>query len=223
MRLVDCFVPVLLFARQTLGSLSRTELDAQSLKAQFQQAHSTLCEQAEAAGFTEESVREAWFAVCAYIDERLLTSDWSARSHWQRQPLQRDYFNTTNAGAEFYERLNQLNKHGDDRSVREVFLLVLGLGFKGRYFDPQDRPELEAARGFNLSLLLPEEAQRNLDQAVLFRDAYSAEQLAARNRKRRANLIPYVIALPSIFVIGVFFFYANQIRALVAELISLVS
>ncbi|MCH8530627.1 MAG: DotU family type IV/VI secretion system protein [Saccharospirillum sp.] len=223
MRLVDCFVPVLLFARQTMKSSALDELDAETLKANFKQSHSNLSSQAEQAGFPDDSVNEAWFAICAYIDELLLTSTWSGRSQWQRQPLQRDYFNTTNAGAEFYDRLNQLNKHGDDRNVREVYLLVLGLGFKGRYFDPEDRPQLEAARGFNLSLLLPEEAQRNLDQSVLFRDAYSVEQLAARDRKRRANLIPYVIALPTVFVIGVFFLYANQIRAMVANLISLVS
>lgn len=223
MRLVDCFVPVLLFARQTMKSSALDELDAETLKANFKQSYSNLSSQAEQAGFPDDSVNEAWFAICAYIDELLLTSTWSGRSHWQRQPLQRDYFNTTNAGAEFYDRLNQLNKHGDDRNVREVYLLVLGLGFKGRYFDPEDRPQLEAARGFNLSLLLPEEAQRNLDQSVLFRDAYSVEQLAARDRKRRANLIPYVIALPTVFVIGVFFLYANQIRAMVANLISLVS
>lgn len=223
MRLVDCFVPVLLFARQTIKSPALNEQDAETLKAYFKQAYARLSSDAEQDGYTLDSIQEAWFAVCAYIDELLLTSAWVGRADWQRQPLQRDYFNTTNAGAEFYDRLNQLNKHGDDRNVREVFLLVLGLGFKGRYFDPEDRPELEAARGFNLSLLLPEEAQRNLDQSVLFRDAYSAEQLAARDLKRRANLIPYVIALPTVFIIGVFFFYANQIRALVANLISLVS
>jgi type VI protein secretion system component VasF len=99
----------------------------------------------------------------------------------------------------------------------------MGLGFKGRYFDPEDRPQLENARGFNLSLLLPEEAQHNLDQSVLFRSAFSDQALAAKEHKRRANLIPYVIAVPVLSVLGVFLWYASQIRGLIVELLNLVS
>lgn len=223
MRLVDYYVPALLFTRQTVRTLNTTDLAAEQLREHFDRLYQSLTERAEAAGFTIDSVREGWFAVCAYVDEVLLTSQWSDRIAWQQTPLQRTHFSTTNAGAEFYDRLNLLSKHGDDRSVREIFLLCLGLGFKGKYFDPADRPQLEAARGFNLSLLLPEEAQHNLDQSVLFRSAFSEQELAAKERKRRANLIPYVIAVPSLFILGVFLWYASQIHGLIVELLRLVS
>lgn len=223
MRLVDFYVPALLFTRQTAATLNAGDLPADQLREHFDRLYQSLTERAEAAGFSLDSVREGWFAVCAYIDETLLTSQWPDRTAWQQSSLQRIHFNTTNAGAEFYERLNLLSKHGDDRSVREVFLLCLGLGFKGRYFDPEDRPALENARGFNLALLLPEEAQYNLDKSVLFRTAFSERELAAKELKRRANLIPYVVAVPALFILGVFLWYASQIRGLIVELLNLVS
>ncbi len=223
MRLVDFYVPALLFTRQTARTLNTSDLPADQLREHFDRLYQSLTERAEEAGFSLDSVREGWFAVCAYIDEVLLTSQWPDRSAWQQASLQRSHFNTTNAGAEFYDRLNLLSKHGDDRSVREIFLLCLGLGFKGRYFDPEDRPKLENARGFNLALLLPEEAQHNLDQSILFRTAFSEQELAAKERKRRANLIPYVVAVPALFILGVFLWYASQIRELIVELLNLVS
>jgi type VI secretion system protein ImpK len=223
MRLVDFYVPAMLFTRQTARSFEGGDLSAEQVRRHFEQLYSSLTERAYESGFSVESVKEGWFAVCAYVDEVLLTSVWSDRAAWQQASLQRIHFNTTNAGSEFYERLNLLSKHGEDRSVREVFLLCLGLGFKGRYFDPDDRPNLENARGFNLSLLLPGEAQHNLDKSVLFQSAFSEEALGAKQKKRRANLIPYVIAVPVITVLGVFLYYASQIRGLIVELLSLVS
>jgi len=70
---------------------------------------------------------------------------------------------------------------------------------------------------------LPGEAQHNLDKSVLFQSAFSEEALGAKQKKRRANLIPYVIAVPVITVLGVFLYYASQIRGLIVELLSLVS
>lgn len=223
MRLVDFYVPALLFTRQTVRALNNSDTTAEVLGERFDQLYSSLTDRAVEAGFGIESVREGWFAVCAYVDETLLTSQWTDRIAWQQMPLQRTHFNTTNAGAEFYERLNLLSKHGDDRGVREIFLLCLGLGFKGQYYDPADRPQLENARGFNLSLLLPEEAQHNLDQSVLFRSAFSEQELAAKERRRRANLIPYVVAVPTLVILGVFLWYASQIQGLIVELLRLVS
>lgn len=222
MRLVDCYIPAILFTRQAAQDLDNNVPDVEALRTRYQQFHEELTDSAEENGFSRDSIMEGWLAFCAYADEILLVTQWHGRGDWQRQPLQRLYFNTTNAGDEFYNRLNQLNKHGEDRSVREVYLLCLGLGFKGRYFDPQDRPQLESARGFNLSLLLPEEAQHNLDQSMLFRTAYSNEQRAAHDRKRRMSLIPFVVALPTLFILGVFLFYASQIQSRLENLITLV-
>lgn len=223
MRLVDCYIPAILFTRRWVRQFKQDEGSVDELHNHYDALLSDLREQAEALGFSASSIEEAWFAVCAYIDELLLTSQWPERQRWQQRSLQRQHFGTTNAGADFYQRLNRLNKHGEDRSVREVFLLCLGLGFKGQYFDPADRPELESARGFNLSLMLPDEAQHNIDRSTLFQSAYSENQLAAREWKRRISLIPFVIAIPSVLIAGTFLFYASQINNLMTELLRLVN
>jgi type IV/VI secretion system ImpK/VasF family protein len=73
----------------------------------------------------------ARFAVCAWIDEKVLNSSWAYRETWKGDLLQEAFYNTTHAGEEFFTRLDGLKSTQD--SVRQVYLLCLLLGFKGRY------------------------------------------------------------------------------------------
>ncbi len=61
-----------------------------------------------------EGRREALFAVCAFVDEALLTSAWNERGAWARQTLQRTNFGTVNAGVEFYEHARALIRAAGD-------------------------------------------------------------------------------------------------------------
>ena len=51
---------------------------------------------------------EALFAVCAFVDEAILTSQWQGRTEWARVTLQRTRLGTVNAGMEFYEHCRAL-------------------------------------------------------------------------------------------------------------------
>ncbi len=51
---------------------------------------------------------EALFAVCAFVDEAILTSRWEGRTEWARATLQRTRLGTVNAGMEFYEHCRAL-------------------------------------------------------------------------------------------------------------------
>lgn len=64
--------------------------------------------EADAADIPEEGRREALFAVCAFVDEALLTSAWQDRGRWARETLQRTRFGTVNAGTEFYDHCRAL-------------------------------------------------------------------------------------------------------------------
>lgn len=222
MRIVDCFTEVLLFTRK----FCRNEIEAMSadevhveLQARFDGSQQL----AEKAGLSEEIYSAAKFPVVALVDEMLQTSNWHDRAAWAKNPLQRVYFNTTNAGAEFYDRMNVLNKFGPDRDVREVYALCLGLSFRGKYFRGEDRKYYEEIKMFNLSLLLPDEAQRNIDSATLFPFAYKAGD--ARNDspfKSRLNIYPIIIGVPItvlLLMIGIYHFRIasalDQIQALV--------
>ncbi len=222
MRIVDSFTDVLLFVRK----FCRGELEsmpAEQVRRELQQRFDASERLAEEQNFAGQYYEAARFPVVALVDEMLQTSDWSDKSAWSKNPLQRIYFDTTNAGAEFYDRLNELNKFGPDRDVREVYALCLGLGFRGKYFRGEDRKQYEEAKSFNLSLLLPDEATRNLDAATLFPFAYKASDSRNDNPfKSRLNIYPIVIGVPLavlIVMIGVYHlnigWMLDQIQALV--------
>ena len=170
MRLVDFYVESLLLARKLPAILeSDNEISCASLQERLlRDLDSAVKAAIEKSGFDESIVKAGLFPVAAFIDELILVSSWPNKKQWKNESLQRHYFDTTNAGQEFYDRLNLLNRQGDDRSIREIYLLCLGLGFKGRYFLPDDRPNISESRLFNLKLLLPDDADNKIEKTVLF-------------------------------------------------------
>ncbi len=196
MRIVDSFTEVLLFTRK----FCRGELEAmqaERVRTELQTRFDLSQRLAEDAAIPESMYQAAKYPIVALVDEMLQTSDWHDKSSWAKRPLQRIYFDTTNAGAGFYKRMNVLNKYGPDRDVREVYALCLGLGFHGRYFRGEDRKDYEEIKAFNLSLLLPDEAQRNIDSATLFPFAYKASDSRNDNPfKSRFSIYPVIIGVP---------------------------
>lgn len=86
-------------------------------------------------GIDGEALDHAAFAVVALVDEIAMTSDWSIQRDWAREPMQLALFRTTNAGDEFFERVEQVrNAHHPDRAgILEVFATCVALGFRGKY------------------------------------------------------------------------------------------
>lgn len=88
------------------------------------------------------------YPVAAWVDEQLLNLDWAGRDAWVGKSLQRRYFNTTLAGRDFFERLEQLGE--TDIELREVYDICLALGFRGQYFDADDSSRLREIAEKNL-------------------------------------------------------------------------
>jgi|SRR5579863_725753 len=84
------------------------------------------------------------FAIVAWIDEMILhhsvESNRGLYDEWRRSPLQVALFNTANAGEEFFERLARLTPA--QKEIYEVYYLALCLGFRGRYYDEVQEPQL---------------------------------------------------------------------------------
>lgn len=211
MRLVDFFIDPILSINKIKSDIDYLENHWEVFKQDI--TNDLLNSQVNAvkAGFSEKSCSDALFPIVSFIDETILTSKWKARSIWQKNSLQRHFFNTTNSGFEFYERLNLLNRQGDDRSVREVYLLCLSLGYKGRYYSPSDKPKIEEIRVFNLSLLLPNDANKVFEKSTLFSDAYQERDQVNALRKTRINLVPFFAVTPFIIVTATLIFYSLQI------------
>ncbi len=222
MRLVDFYIDPILKITEIKDNSQQLSENWKSIKSEFNQLLINSQSDAIKAGFSQAIANEALFPVVAYIDELILTSKWRERILWQKESLQRIFFNTTNSGFEFYERLNKLNRQGDDRSVREVYLLCLSLGYKGRFYSPQDRPKIEEARGFNLDLLLPNDANKVFEKSTLFSDAYHEQDQINVNRKSRINLIPLFAITPVVVVAATLIIYSIQIGSELGNILDLV-
>ncbi len=221
MRLVDCYIDTILFTRALSNRISQDNPSYEELLASFQQLLSDAEILSNKSSHTSDAFNAGKFAIIAFIDETILCSAWPNKAAWQKMPLQRKYFNTTNIGSEFYDHLNKLSKHGPDKEVREVFSLCLGLGFKGKYFSLDDRPKYEEVKAFNLGVLIPDEAKGNIDKTILFPLAYGE---AALNSKAsfipRLNVLPAVIGVPlSVFVVTMLIYHymmGNQLDAIIS-------
>lgn len=157
-------------------------------------------------GWSTENYKAARFAVCAWVDEIIMNSNWDHRSQWQSELLQTEFYRTTNAGEEFFDRLEQL--YPEQKSVREVYYICLALGFRGRYAWEEDRPRIQELMRHHFGLLPePRIEVRDLDVERIAPEAYpdqepaSAAPAAAKTRApiSRSRLIALAAVGPVLF------------------------
>ena len=85
-------------------------------------------------GLDTKSLRAARYALCATIDDLVLSTPWGSHSAWTAQSLTSLFHNEVSGGERFFDILEQMEKemgrHGD---VVELMYICLSLGFEGRY------------------------------------------------------------------------------------------
>ncbi len=205
MRLRDCFAELIAyvayFLKTDTGNLSfgQVQTDVQRL---LSESESLMRD----GGIASEEYNEARFAVCAWVDEALLSSSWQGKVEWQRDSLQRKYFQTSDAGEEFFDRLNRLGQQ--PRDAREVYFLCLAMGFKGRYHQAGDEPLLEQLKTSNLKFLLGSSVGLpSLERSELFPEAYPVEgtELASSTGKNFFTPATLTALLSPVAIFGVLF------------------
>lgn len=180
MRLIDCFTELITYTGYLIKNAKSNSFSYEDVAKNYHVLVSRAEECGKACGFNEEEWQEGFFPVCAWVDESILCSNWEGKEKWAVSQLQKQYFNTTAAGDEFYNRLESLDEEA--RNIREVYEFSLALGFKGRYYQASDKGRFEDIRNTNLKriatgteFLFPEE---------LFPDAYESA-LTSKKRKRK--------------------------------------
>lgn len=110
-------------------ALSRESDGPEAAKSKVAGLFRLLDKQARMAGAEQSDVQQAKFALCAWLDERIMAMPMAAG--WK--PLCQEYFGDANAGETFYTRLESLRHSGDTRKrdLLEVYYLCLALGFQG--------------------------------------------------------------------------------------------
>lgn len=145
-------------------------------------------------GLNPENYKQTRFAVCAWIDELVMNSAWEHHDEWQKELLQAEYYRTTNAGEEFFERLSRL--HPEQKEVREIYHLCLCLGFKGRYCWDDDAPKLKEIMHQNYALLPgPLVEVRDLGLERLIPSAYPGQDIEMSPKTKGSSMSRMKVAL----------------------------
>lgn len=110
--------------------------DAESFRAHVKRLLAMADEEARALGYDRTMVKDAVYAVVAFLDEAVLNSSQPMFRDWPRRPLQEEVFGDHMAGENFFQTLSELLKRQDSRELAdllEVYHLCLILGFRGRF------------------------------------------------------------------------------------------
>ena len=206
MQIIDCFIELMAYVAYFLKTVKKRQPTFDQVKTEID----GLVKQAETClrkkNIPDEDMDHARFAVFAWVDEVVLSAPWDHKGEWLKHQLQRSYFQTTEAGEMFFERLNSLGPH--QGPVREVFYLCLALGFSGRYIHEGDDFLLEQLKTSNLKILLGSSiGLPSLDKGVLFPGAYPKEPDSAPSQslKRRISSITLIGIISPVVLFGALF------------------
>lgn len=189
----DCFTLILQLRRTS-------EFGDQSvLKERIFSLLSKIEREAKEAGIDSEDIQWAIFALVAFIDETIISSEWGGKEGWLAKPLQLEFFNRYDAGEEFFNRLEQLRQRPHYKApLLEIYYLCLALGFKGKY-SFQSRDTLQNIKEDTYS-------------DVLHTKGRSAQVLSPHGQRKEeianvvAKEIPLWVIVTSAVAVG-FFFY----------------
>jgi type VI secretion system protein ImpK len=122
--------------------------NSESFRAQMKQALRVAEQEARSRGVSADDAKQAIFAVVAFLDESVLSSNNPAFANWPRLPLQAELYGHQLAGELFFQELQKNLSRNDSveaADLLEVYYLCLLLGFKGRYAAGGDLHSIKAA------------------------------------------------------------------------------
>lgn len=123
----------LLAAIVHLGS-AKDRFDPDQLRRSMVEAVRAFEPRALATGMDTRSLRAARYALCATIDDLVLSTPRGSTSSWPSQTLTSIFHNEVSGGERFFDILEQMQKDlGRHHEVVELMYLCASLGFEGRY------------------------------------------------------------------------------------------
>ncbi|MCW8806068.1 MAG: type IVB secretion system protein IcmH/DotU [Ignavibacteriaceae bacterium] len=152
--------------------------DAENLKSRAFEMFERFEDNSRRAGIDNEKIRLSKFALVAFLDETIISSEWPQKAQWLSDPLQIKLFDTFNAGEEFFNYMAELRlRSSQNKEVLEIYYLCLSLGFKGKY-----------------QLQSPENLRRIIDDLniELHPDAFRSIDIISPNGKPRQSLVQTV-------------------------------
>ena len=192
MRLTDCFMELVAYVAYFLRTAATKQPPFDQVKVDIQRLMSESEDRFRQGSFSQEDYDLARFAICAWVDEAILSSLWNEKGRWQGEQLQRLYYQTADAGEIFFERLNAIGLH--QRDVREIYYLCLAMGFMGRYCHEGDDYLLGQVKTSNLKLLTGSSVGlSSLDRTELFPEGYPVDTGEADAQKGKFRLSGFTL------------------------------
>jgi type VI secretion system protein ImpK len=207
MHLSDCFMQLVAYMAYFLKTSGQKQPPYEQVKADVLRLLSQSESYVKKGIFPQEDYDLARFAISAWVDEAILSSSWAQKNLWQKEQLQRLFYQTTEAGEEFFEKLNALGLQ--QRDVREVYYLCLALGFTGRFINPGDQTLLEQLKSSNLKILMGRSVGLpSLENTELFPEGYPLETGARsyQGRKWSFSVLAAVALVGPVVFFGLLYF-----------------
>src|SRR6185503_11247815 len=130
--LVRAASSVLLLAGQLRGTLAAP--DVAGLRRHALDEIYKFEERARSAGVANETVLAARYALCATLDEAVLSTPWGAQSEWAQQTLLVQLHREAWGGEKFFEMLERISQDPERHiALMELQYLCVAFGFNGKY------------------------------------------------------------------------------------------
>ena len=180
---VQAATSLLLLSGQLRGTVSTPDIG--SVRADTLEQISQFEERASTLGVVQSVVMAARYAICAAIDEAVLSTPWGAESNWSRQTLLVELHNDTRGGEKFFEVLEGIAGNPTRFiELMELYYLCLAFGFAGKY---------ESAEREHTRLT---EIRRQLARAISQHRGTQTAELSPRWRGREDRQNPVVRYAP---------------------------
>ena len=209
--LVQAASPLLLLAGQLRGTLAGPEVGA--FRRHVLEEIRRFEERARAERIPNEVVLAARYALCAALDESVLSTPWGAQSEWAQQTLLVALHREAWGGEKFFEMLDRIGRDpGRHLDLMELQYLIIAFGFAGKY-QVSDRGHAKLA-----------EVQQDLYRRIREQRGIAPTDLSLRwegVKDKRSRLIRYVpwwvVGAAALAVLTVAFLIYNTLLSRTAE------
>jgi type VI secretion system protein ImpK len=98
--------------------------------------------------FAQQAAEDARYLKAALADEVLLRQHWSGRDIWSQHLLEASMFRSSVAGQKVFDDIKQLLRAREpaQRTLAQLYLFTLALGFQGQYRDQNAQDLLAGLR-----------------------------------------------------------------------------
>ena len=209
---VDCMTQLFAYTYYLSEQLNITGMEYTQVAQNYNRLILQTKECGKAAGISKKDFDKALFPVFAWIDETLLDTGWDQKQEWVANSLQKKYFNTTSAGAEFFIKLEKVKE--EEKDILEVFNYCLVSGFKGSLYESYNEQKLNGIKLNTHKKLEGDEAGNYEISNILFPEAGNIvlnKRLKRKRWKGYSSFASLFILLPILLFLTLFYFFNKQL------------